>query len=97
MFTIQIRDLLANGKPEGFDYAAHSRETAPIAAARVRALMSRVGKLGSLDIGYLYEELDEVADHFDAVATDDNPQGLFNDALELLYDAGDRFTRVWVK
>lgn len=85
-----MRDLLSGNQTDEFNYDAHAREVGPVAASRVRKLMLCADE-------DLSEDLEEVASIFEEVEHSDDPQGTFNDALELLYDVGDAGNRVWVK
>ena len=106
LYTLELKELLAQDKGEDFDYAAHAVEIAPEVSKRVRDLMERTNKATATRVldrqGDLYVELDEVADMLDDIAKfkpedDVDPQVALNDCLGMLYDIGDSGHRVWVK
>lgn len=110
LYTLAIKDL-NDRQADDFDMAAIN--VAPEAAKRVRALMekvqadSRINALARND--GLYEKLDEAADLLDEITLPDSialwqagaalqtPQQTYNEALELLYEAGDEGHLVWVQ
>jgi hypothetical protein len=106
LYTLEVKDLLAQDKGDDFDYDAHAVEIAPTIRDRIRALAARVDKAVSEPVlnrqGALFaEELEDVAQLFDEVADmkppNDEPKRALNFALSELYDLGDSRHRIWIK
>ena len=98
LYKLRLKDL---NKEDADDFTAVAVQNAPEAEKRIRKLMEVVSgetnAQAQVRAEGLYERLDEAADLFEAVKDDDDPLETYNQALELLYDAGDDGHVLWIE
>lgn len=99
LYTLKIRDLLADDKLEGSELDAHVAKIAPEIVKRIRVLLVAVSDDDRPEVDGLWDELDEAKDAFEELSEGDltDAKSEFNCAMELLYDIGDDGHRVWIK
>ena len=97
-YTIQAKDLFSHSQDDEEEDTKIALESAPIIIGRIQRLIGTLRKQDKLgDKDYIIEALEWVIDAFEDVKdVNGDPLEAFNEALTLLYDAGDEH-RIWIK
>lgn len=85
---LSVKELF---EPDAEDHDEVARRIGPLVAERVRALAKKVEAKDA----YLSIALEDCADYFADCEGEERAQSMFNDALNDLYDLGDRY-RIWI-